>query len=90
VKADLLTFDPDLEEFRELINAAVQARQVLVPVATKVLHRKRRGFIPMLDTVVMGHFVFWKSWCGRRPCRTVTTVHVDLSPVAIPILWKPG
>jgi len=55
--ADLLTFDPQLREFEKLIHAAVQARQVLVPVATKVLHRKRRGFIPMLDNVVMGHYI---------------------------------
>jgi len=55
--ADLLTFDPQLREFEQLIHAAVQARQVLVPVATKVLHRKRRGFIPMLDNVVMGHYI---------------------------------
>ena len=55
--ADLLTFDPQLKEFEQLIHAAVQARQVLVPVATKVLHRKRRGFIPMLDNVVMGHYI---------------------------------
>ena len=32
--ADLLTFDPQLREFEKLIHAAVQARQVLVPVAT--------------------------------------------------------
>ena len=57
VNADLLTFDPQLKEFEKLIHAAVQARQVLVPVATKVLHRKRRGFIPMLDNVVMGHYI---------------------------------
>jgi len=55
--ADLLTFDPQLRVFEKLIHAAVQARQVLVPVATKVLHRKRRGFIPMLDNVVMGHYI---------------------------------
>ncbi len=57
VNADLLTFDPQLKEFEKLIHAAVQARQVLVPVATKVLRRKRRGFIPMLDNVVMGHYI---------------------------------
>ncbi len=57
VHADLLTFDPQLKVFEQLIHAAVQARQVLVPVATKVLHRKRRGFIPMLDNVVMGHYI---------------------------------
>ena len=57
VGANLLSFDAELREFRALIHAAVQAPGVLVPVATKVLHRKRRGFIPMLDSVVMGHYV---------------------------------
>jgi hypothetical protein len=57
VDADLLTFDPELHEFEKLIRAAVSLQGVLVPVATKVLHRKRRNFIPMLDNVVMGYYI---------------------------------
>ncbi len=36
---------------------AVQAESVLIPRATKVLHRKRRSLIPMLDTVVLRHYL---------------------------------
>lgn len=55
--ADLLAYDFSLQAFEQLIHAAVQAPGVLVAVATKVLHRKRRDFIPMLDSVVMGHYL---------------------------------
>jgi hypothetical protein len=51
-----MTYDPQLTEFKDLIHAAVQATQVLVPVATKVLHRKRRNYIPMLDSIVIKHY----------------------------------
>lgn len=51
--AGLLAFDPPLEIFRRLIHAAVQVPEVLVPRAVKVLHRKRRDYIPMLDTIVL-------------------------------------
>lgn len=51
VDADLRTFD--VEPVRELFAAACSARGVLMPVATKVLHRKRRALIPMLDRVVL-------------------------------------
>jgi hypothetical protein len=55
--ADLLTFDPDLTVFRRLIHEAVQAPEVLVPRAVKVLHRKRRGYVPMLDMVVLEYYL---------------------------------
>jgi hypothetical protein len=54
--ANLMTYDPQLAELRDLIHAAVQTPQVLIAVATKVLHRKRRDFIPMLDNVVIKHY----------------------------------
>jgi hypothetical protein len=51
---------PDLDRWRtplhDLLHAAVQARDVLIPVATKVLHRKRRRLIPMLDNVLLHHY----------------------------------
>jgi Family of unknown function (DUF6308) len=56
VDADLMTYDPPLSEFRGLIGAAIQSPQVLVSVATKVLHRKRRNFIPILDNVIIKHY----------------------------------
>jgi hypothetical protein len=52
--ADLRTFD--LEPVQRLLDAACQVRWVLVPVATKVLHRKRRSLIPMLDRVVINAY----------------------------------
>jgi hypothetical protein len=60
--ADLLAFDTELEQFRILLHAAVQNRGVLTAVATKILHRKRRNFIPMLDNVVLKHYL---TACGR-------------------------
>jgi hypothetical protein len=48
--------DVDLEVVRELVHEAVQVRNVLVPVATKVLYRKRRSLIPMLDSVVLRYY----------------------------------
>jgi hypothetical protein len=41
----------------------VQVSGVLIPVATKVLHRKRRHLIPMLDNVVLEYYF------GRDPER---------------------
>ena len=55
--ADLLTFDPGLEVVERLLHAACQVRGVLLPVATKVLHRKRRALIPMLDNAVLKHYL---------------------------------
>lgn len=51
--ADLLSFDPELELAKSLFDAACGVRGVLMPVATKVLHRKRPAFIPMLDNVLV-------------------------------------
>src|SRR5207245_1478207 len=51
--ADLLTFEP-LDAVVELLSAAMKARYVLLASATKVLHRKRTGLIPVLDSVVVG------------------------------------
>jgi Family of unknown function (DUF6308) len=55
--ADLIDLHLWQEPLRELLHAAVQARDVLIPVATKVLHRKRRFLIPMLDNVLL-HYYF--------------------------------
>jgi len=52
--ADLRTFD--LDTVQRLLDAACRVRWVLVPVGTKVLHRKRRSLIPMLDGVVIGYY----------------------------------
>jgi hypothetical protein len=55
--ADLLTFDPELIFIERLLDAACRAPGVLLPRATKVLHRKRRRLIPMLDNVLLGHYL---------------------------------
>jgi hypothetical protein len=55
--ADLIDLDHWSGSVRELLHAAVQAQWVLIPVATKVLHRKRRSLIPMLDSVVLRHYL---------------------------------
>jgi hypothetical protein len=55
--ADLRDYDPGSPQLRELFEAAVSIKGVLVPVATKVLHRKRRRLIPMLDNVVLAHYL---------------------------------
>jgi hypothetical protein len=41
----------------QLIAAACSVPGVLVPVATKVLHRKRPALVPMLDNVVLRYYV---------------------------------
>ena len=55
--ADLLTFDRSLAAVEALIHAAIQVPGVLIPVATKVLHRKRHHLIPILDNVVLAHYL---------------------------------
>lgn len=55
-EADLVDLDRWHEPLRVLLHAAVQARDVLIPVATKVLHRKRRMLIPMLDNIVLQYY----------------------------------
>src|SRR5207245_914287 len=53
--ADLLD-ENAVNAIARLVHAAVQARFVLIPVATKVLHRKRPALIPMLDQVLLDYY----------------------------------
>jgi hypothetical protein len=55
--ANLLDFETWRKPLRDLLDAAVQTHGVLVATATKVLHRKRRFLIPMLDSVVLRHYL---------------------------------
>jgi hypothetical protein len=55
--ADLLDFETWCNPLRGLLHHAVQGAGVLIPTATKVLHRKRRFLIPMLDSVVLRHYL---------------------------------
>ncbi|HHQ47481.1 MAG TPA: hypothetical protein ENK19_01180 [Acidobacteria bacterium] len=51
--ADLATFDPDLVLAREFFDAACTLPGILLATATKVLHRKRPRWMPMIDSVVI-------------------------------------
>jgi len=55
--ADLLSFDTEFEIVGRLLGEAIQVPGVGISVATKVLHRKRRNLIPMLDSIVWGWYV---------------------------------
>ena len=55
--ADLLTSEPPFPGVAALLDAAVSVPKVLIPVATKVLHRKRPYLIPILDNVVLVHYL---------------------------------
>ncbi len=57
VGADLRIDDPELARLGHLRQAAVRVRGVLLPVATKVLHRKRRQLIPIPDNVLIEHYL---------------------------------
>jgi hypothetical protein len=52
VDVDIRTFDLDGSAAKELLAAACGVKYVAMAVATKVLHRKRPGWIPMLDSVM--------------------------------------
>jgi hypothetical protein len=54
--ADLSTFDADLSIANRLLTSACAPRGVLLAVATKVLHRKRPWYIPMLDSVIVAAY----------------------------------
>lgn len=57
VAAHIIAYDPDCSQLHSLLDSAVQSRGVLVAVATKVLHRKRPHWLPMLDSVVCKHYL---------------------------------
>lgn len=67
--ADLVAPDAPLDRVEGLLHVACLVPGVLVPRAAKVLHRKRRRLIPMLDTVVIGYFL---DAFGRRDLRGAT------------------
>jgi Family of unknown function (DUF6308) len=92
--ANLLNFDQWRKPLRDLLAAAVQAPGVLVATATKVLHRKRRFLIPMLDSVVLRHYLAanpasfracvesdYKSKAADGAMDAVTAFHGDLVAV---------
>jgi len=73
--ADLLSFDTEFEMIGRLLGQAIRTRGVGIPVATKVLHRKRRNLIPMLDSIVSEYYLtasevaslkYKKNWNNRQ------------------------
>lgn len=77
VDTDLRAFP--LDELIDLLHAACQVPYVLVPVATKVLHRKRRYLVPMLDTVVSDYYL---DRLGRGDLRASTQDKKRAAPAA--------
>jgi hypothetical protein len=56
IPRDAALLETDLALVEQLIDAACSVQGVLVPVATKVLHRKRPGLVPMLDNVLLRYY----------------------------------
>jgi hypothetical protein len=73
--ADLLTFEP-LDPVHELFAAAMTSKYVFLSAACKVLHRKRPWLIPVLDGVVVGHYL------GRLEERTLLARSWESRPAA--------
>jgi hypothetical protein len=82
ITADITAEEDPTDDVVRLLDAAVQTRFVLLPVATKVLHRKRPRLIPILDQVVMDHYLgamgrdVLRPWTqdkkrAAEPCRVV-------------------
>jgi hypothetical protein len=82
-EASLLDSDLPLTEVGGLLHAAVQVPEVLVAVATKVLHRKRPALIPMLDDVVIGYYL---AALGRADLRGRTQDKRHAASVAMIVL----
>ena len=73
-----------LAPLRALLHAAAQTPGVLIPVATKVLHRKRPALIPMLDNVLLAFYLRalgQENWLAqtqdKRQAATVAMVAID-------------
>lgn len=82
-ESDLARPEPVLTAIRELLHAAVQVRGVLIPVATKVLHRKRPQLIPMLDNVLLGHYLGTPSHAHWLPATQNAGRAADAGMVAL-------
>jgi hypothetical protein len=55
---DLVNCSPKIfEAVERLLHEAIQVHGVLIPVATKILHRKRPSLIPMLDNIVLNFYL---------------------------------
>lgn len=76
--AELLSFEP-LDAVDALLAAAMTSKFVLLASATKVLHRKRPALVPVIDSVVAGHYMrtteeralLSRAWQERNPAAEV-------------------
>jgi len=66
-EASILDYDEECSQLHALLHAAIQPRGILVAVATKVLHRKRPHWLPMLDSVICH---FYLTAMGRTAMRS--------------------
>ena len=52
---------PDEPGISRAVTAICDVHRAKISVATKILHKKRPGLIPIFDSVVEGHY--WPRWC---------------------------
>jgi hypothetical protein len=83
VGADLLV--DGVESASMLIDAAVRAWGVQTAVATKVLHRKRRRLIPMIDGVIVDHYKGALSTRSLSHRELLGAFRADLTAVEEPV-----
>ncbi len=76
----------NLDLVHELFAAAMTTKFVLLATATKVLHRKRTELIPIMDSVVVGHYVrddatekalLQRSWENRTAAADIGRLTVE-------------
>lgn len=80
---------PGAEGISQAIAAMIQIPRVKLSVATKILHKKRPGLIPILDNVVESHY--FPRWCQPVPGRgwgeyavaLIRVIHQDMLSVAV-------
>jgi len=80
---------PGAEGICQAIVGMSQIPRVKLSVATKILHKKRPGLIPILDPVVESHY--FPQWCQPIPGRgwgeyavaLIRVVHQDMLSVAV-------
>jgi hypothetical protein len=79
---------PDEPAIGRAVTAICRVPWSKLSVATKILHKKRPGLIPILDSVVEGHY--WPRWCPTERGRSwgdyaialTRLIHRDIVSVA--------
>jgi len=73
----------DYEHFAKLIDA-LQIRDVRLARLTKILHKKRPRFIPVIDSVVRGHYLNPNRLSAEQKCEMLNWSD---GRVGITVLW---